>query len=71
MGHTITKKVRLDDAYARRLARLARKRGVSESEILRQGLDLIEQTDQREKALARLIELAEIKGPQKERYEFR
>lgn len=71
MAHVITKKVRLDDDYARRLARLAKGRGRTESEILREGIDLVEQLEKRQEALDGLIEMAKIRGPPKELYRFK
>ena len=71
MGHTLTKKVRLDAAYAGRLARLAKTMDATESDVIRKGIDLVDQMTNREKALEWLIEMAAIKGPDKERYSFK
>lgn len=71
MGHTTTKKVRLKAADTARLARLAELMHSTESEVLRQGLDLVDQMVRRERGIERLKELAVIRGPDKERYAFR
>lgn len=71
MGYMPTKKVRLNRADAAKLERLAELMRSSESEVLRQGLDLVDRLVRREQGIERLKELAAIRGPEKERYAFR
>lgn len=71
MGHTTTKKVRLKPVDTERLARLAKITNSSESDVLRQGLDLVDQMVRRERGIERLKELTSIRGSEKERYAFR
>jgi predicted DNA-binding protein len=53
----VTKKVRMSRDRADRLATLARKTGKSESELLREGLDLIEWQEHQREALQYAIDL--------------
>lgn len=62
MVRSITKRVRMSPSEARRLARLARREHRSESEILREGLDLVERRKDRDRGLKQLI--AMIDGPE-------
>lgn len=71
MGHMTTKKVRLKPIDVERLARLAKITDSSESDVLRQGLDLVDQMVRRDRGIERLKELTAIRGPEKERYAFR
>lgn len=56
---TVTKKVRFSPESARRLERLAREMDMTESDVLRHGLHLIERVRDRRAAVDRLIALAE------------
>lgn len=67
----ITKKVRMDDATARRLKRLARRMGVTESEVLRNALEQLDAGQDRARLVTRLQELFPAPPPPKVRFEAR
>lgn len=71
MGHIVVKKVRLDDDYAKRLAKIAKSRGITESDVLRAGIDLLDFQQRQRRGLDGLIEMAKIGHPDKERYAFK
>ena len=56
---TVTKKVRFSPESARRLERLAREMDMTESDVLRHGLQLIERVRDRRAAMDTLIAMAE------------
>ena len=56
---TVTKKVRFSPESARRLERLAREMDMTESDVLRHGLQLIERVRDRRAAVDDLIAMAE------------
>ena len=68
---TVTKKVRLGRKEAAALRRLARSRHVTESEILREGLGLVEASEARDALIARLCDLFPGAEPDKEPFELR
>lgn len=57
MAASVVKKVRLDRARLRRLARLARALGKTESDVLRDGLDLLAMRERRREGAEKLIAL--------------
>ncbi len=66
---TITKKFRVDKARARKLARLARELDVTESDIIRRGIDLVARIEDRQRQVEDLIKvLGEEPEPPKARY---
>lgn len=66
------KKLRLDDRRLRSLERLARDLRVTESEVLREGLDLVERRERRKKGVEKLIAfLGEAPEPPKVRFRLR
>lgn len=62
MMREVIKKIRLTRAESKRLARLARRTRRTESEVLREGIDLVETRVDRAKAIEDLIDL--INGPE-------
>ena len=58
-GGEVVKKVRLTRAQAKRLQKLAKQIGVTESDVLRRGVELVEKNARREAALQKLVEWAE------------
>ena len=68
---TVTKKVRLEPKEAAALRRLARLRGVTESELLREGLGLVQASRDRDALILRLHALFPGPEPAKERFELR
>ena len=58
MPVSVTKKVRLSPERARLLARLARESKTTESEIIREGLDLVQRVRSRQANIEGLIALA-------------
>lgn len=66
----VVKKVRMDKQQAARLKRLARASGMSESDILREGLELMETVRARQANVGCLIALAEGPEPEKVRFEL-
>jgi hypothetical protein len=65
MAMEVTKKVRLSRTDARRLARVAREAKRTESQILREGLDLVERVRNRRRAMKDLIALIDSPEPPK------
>lgn len=61
---SVTKKVRMTEEDAARLASLASATGKTESEILREGILLAEREDKRLKAIADLVKMAGEAGPE-------
>jgi hypothetical protein len=59
MQKSVVKKVRLTEAEAKELARLAKRRKTTESDILREGIRRISTHEGRRKNIDRLIALAE------------
>ena len=68
MATSVVKKVRLGPERARRLQRLARERSKTESQILREGLDLVERVRSRERNIEGLIRFLEGDEPPKIRF---
>lgn len=60
---TVTKKVRMTEEDARRLAAAAKALGTSESEVLRKGIEWAEKNEDRRKAIKGLVEMAIRDGP--------
>lgn len=58
-GDVVTKKVKMPRSLAMRLDRIARKTKRSESEVLRRGIELLEEEAERQAAHERLVEWAE------------
>lgn len=56
---TVTKKVRMSPESAKRLERLAREMDMTESDVLRHGLQLIERVRDRQAAVEALVAQAE------------
>lgn len=69
MVNVVTKKVRLSAKSERTLRRLARESRASESEILRQGIELVAEERDRAKGIEMLISL--IDGPEPPKIRFR
>lgn len=67
----VTKKVRMTEAEADLLERLAKQRGMNESEVLRYGVRLQERMATRARNIGQLIELVEGPEPEKVRFELR
>lgn len=67
----ITKKVRMTLPEAKTLAKLARKRQESESQVLRQALDLLARRQQREEAIDGLIKMTEGQTYTKSRFRLK
>lgn len=66
------KKLRLDERRVRALARLARQKGVTESEVLREGLDLVDLREKRKAGVEKLIEfLGDEPEPPKVRFRLK
>jgi predicted DNA-binding protein len=61
---SVTKKVRMTEEEARRLARVSHARGKSESEVLREGILLAEREEKRLQAIEKLARMAEEAGPE-------
>lgn len=69
MAAVITKKVRMDARQAKRLHRLARDLGMTESEVLRQGIDMMERVRDRKRNVQKLIDiLGDAPEPPKVRF---
>lgn len=71
MAADVTKKVRLTRDRARRLSRLAREMHATESDVLRQGLDLVDRVRRRRANVEGLIALAQGKEPPRIRFELK
>lgn len=66
---TITKKFRVDKRRAQKLARLARELDVTESDVVRRGIDLVARIEGRKRNVEKLIEiLGEAPEPPRARY---
>lgn len=66
---TITKKFRVDKRRAGKLARLARELDVTESDIVRRGIDLVAKIEARRRNVEKLIQiLGDAPEPPKARY---
>lgn len=65
---TVTKKVRFSPESARRLERLAREMDMTESDVLRHGLQLVERVRDRQAAVDALIQMAEGESWTKTRF---
>ncbi len=68
VARSVTKKVRMTPERADRLAELAETLGTSESEVLRQGLAMVERVKARHENIHRLIDLARGEEPEKIRF---
>lgn len=71
MATAITKKVRMGAKEAQRLRRVARDLGLTESEVLRQGVGLMERVRDRHKNVDKLIALIDGPEPPKVRFQLR
>lgn len=69
MANVVTKKVRLSEAEARKLRRLARSGKTTESGVLRRGIALVAEERQREWAIEELISF--IDGPEPKKVPLR
>lgn len=69
MPRSVMKRIRMSPERAQRLARLARETGRTESDLLREGMDLVEQRQRRRIAVEELIQLAQ--GPEPDKVRFR
>lgn len=65
---TITKKLRFSPESAARLERLAREMDMTESDVLRHGLTLVERVRRRQGAMEALVSLGEGETWTKERF---
>lgn len=63
------KKFRFSEDYARKLRRIAKHEGVTESDVVRRGIDLQQRVIDRRKAVEGLI--AMIDGPEPKKLRFR
>jgi predicted DNA-binding protein len=68
MRRSVTKRVRFSAEGAERLARLARRTGKTESDLIREGLELLAQREQRRVAVEDLARLAQGPAPPKARF---
>jgi predicted DNA-binding protein len=68
MGRSVMKRVRMSPERAERLAELAGRTGKTESELIREGLDLVENRERQKVAVEELIGLAQGEPPQKIRF---
>jgi predicted DNA-binding protein len=72
MDQSVTKRVRMSKDRAARLARLAKRRGMTESAVLREAMDVLERQDaflkSRNQAIDELI--AMIRGPEPKKIQF-
>lgn len=72
MSSVVTKKVRLSSAEARHLASLARDLDLTESEVLRQGMSMMDVVRDRRRNIGLLIAMsAGEKEPPKIRFQLR
>lgn len=69
MAESVVKKVRMDPPRAAKLRRLARQLKMTESDVLREGLDLVDRVDARRRNIHKLIEM--IEGPEPPKIRFR
>lgn len=65
------RKVRLDDDHVKALRRVAKKRGVTESDVLRRGIQLQDRVLRRAEAIERLISMIEGPEPKKARWRMK
>jgi predicted DNA-binding protein len=68
MGRSVMKRVRMSPERAERLAELAGRTGKTESELIREGLDLVENRERQKIAVEELIGLVQGEPPQKIRF---
>lgn len=71
MALTATKRVRLSEERARRLERLAERLGLTESDVIRYGLDLVERVERRRQNVEKLIDLIDGEEPPKIRFRMK
>lgn len=71
MEREVTKKVRLSRSEAARLRGLAQKKKTSESDVLREGLDLVERRQSRAEGFEALIQMIDGPPPKKTRLRLR
>lgn len=69
MALSVTKKVRLSDERAAQLEELADKLDMTESDVLRYGLDLVDRVEARRANLDKLLKY--IDGPEPPKIRFR
>lgn len=69
MGQTVTKKFRFSPEKAQQLRRVAREARMTETDVVREGVDLFEEKRKRAEATERLIAL--IEGPEPKKIRFR
>jgi len=69
MGQTVTKKFRFSPEKAQQLQRVAREARMTETDVVREGVDLFEEKRKRAEATERLIAL--IEGPEPKKIRFR
>lgn len=65
---TVTKKLRLSPEGARRLERLAKEMGMTESDVLREGIHLVERVRNRRAHIEGLVAMAEGETWTKDRF---
>jgi predicted DNA-binding protein len=68
MGRSVMKRVRMSPERVERLAKLAERTGKTESELIREGLDLVENRERQKIAVEELIGLVQGEPPQKIRF---
>lgn len=73
MGQSVVKRFRLSVARAKKLERIARERKTTESEILREGLEMVEEREARLATRREGIEglISMIEGPEPKKVRWR
>lgn len=71
MALSVTKKVRLSDERAAQLEHLADKLDMTESDVLRYGLDLVDRMEARRENVQKLIDLIDGEEPPKIRFHLK
>jgi hypothetical protein len=73
VGQDVTKRFRLSKERAKALEAIARRRNTTESEILREGLDLVQEQEERIKARLEAVEglIGMIEGPEPKKVRWR
>lgn len=68
---SVVMRARVPAAKAKRLRQLAKSQGKTESELLREALDLLDRRERRREAIEGLISMIPERIPTKEEYAFR
>lgn len=71
MNATVVKKFRLTPEEAKELRSLAKQMGLTESDVVRKGVDLVKRLQARKDALEGLIRLSKIGDPRKSKWAAR